>query len=113
MKSLPHSELYSEFSYNAQIGRTLEKTSSSAVSFPDEVLENVWEHMETWLKANEPSGTIDKKSFLLFLELLLHRVRIRGAVSHSFLSKFRNGDLKLWDLNWNQDGRHFLNKRLC
>ncbi|EDM25749.1 putative RNA helicase [Lentisphaera araneosa HTCC2155] len=103
-------ELYSEFAYNAQIGRTLEKTSSSAVHFALEDLESVWDLMEPWLKENEPSGTIEKKLFLLFVELLLHRVRIRGAVSHDFLSKFRDGDLKLWDLNWMKDGRHFLNK---
>lgn len=104
-------EVYAEFGYNALIGRTLEKTESSAVSFNNEDLKQVWQYVELWLKDNEPSQTINEDSFLLFLELFLHRIRTRGAISHSFLSKFRQIDLKLWNLNWMKDNRHFLNKK--
>jgi DEAD/DEAH box helicase domain-containing protein len=40
----------------------------------------------------------------------MHRMRIRGAIHHPFLEKFRNGRLIRWDLNWNNDNRHFLNR---
>jgi DEAD/DEAH box helicase domain-containing protein len=104
-------EVYAEFGYNALIGRTLEKTASSAVSFNIDDLKKVWQNIEPWLKDNEPSQTINEESFLLFLELLLHRIRTRGAISHNYLSKFRQNDLKLWNLNWMKDNRHFLNKK--
>lgn len=103
--------IYAEFGYNALIGRTLEKTASSAVSFDVNDLKKVWSLMEPWLKSNEPSQTIEENGFLLFLDLLLHRIRTRGAISHQYLSKFREHNLKLWDLNWMKDSRHFLNKK--
>lgn len=107
-------EIYSEFGYNAIIGRTLEKTGSSGIIFDDQSLENVWELMEPWLKINDPSGTISRENFLLFLNLLLHRIRTRGAISHPFLNKFRENKRtksSLFNLNWTKDSRHFLNKR--
>jgi len=104
-------EVFAEFGYNSLIGRTLEKTVSSAVNFSVDDLKKVWAIVSPWLKANEPSGTIDEDSFVLFLDLLLHRIRTRGAISHIYLSKFRERDLKLWDLNWMKDNRHFLNKK--
>ncbi|MBN1600876.1 MAG: DEAD/DEAH box helicase [Chitinispirillaceae bacterium] len=104
-------ECFSEFGYDAQIGRTLEKTLSSATFFVLEDLLAVWNSMEPWLRENDRSGTIDKDSFLRFIELVLHRVRVRGAVSHCYLEKFREHDLKLWDLNWMKDSRHFLNRK--
>ena len=104
-------QVFAEFGYNALIGRTLEKTTSSAVSFDIKDLKTVWEIMASWLKTNEPSGTIDENSFLSFLDLLLHRIRTRGAISHVYLNKFRDRDLRLWDLNWMRDNRHFLNKK--
>jgi len=101
--------VYEEFGYNAIIGRTLEKTGSSGVYFRQEDLEEVWNKVKPWLDANEPSGTILEKSFIVFLNLILHRIRTRGAVSHPFLDKYRTRDLSLWDLNWMKDSRHFLN----
>lgn len=46
-----------------------------------------------------------------FTNLLLHRVRIRGAVDHLYLNKYRTERLSIWDLNWMKDSRHFLNPR--
>ena len=103
-------EVFSEFGYNSLIGRTLEKTSSSGVHFSADDLRQVWAKVEPWLKNNEPSGTISEADFMLFLDLVLHRIRTRGAVSHLFLDKFRERDLSLWDLNWMKDTRHFLNR---
>lgn len=103
-------ELYSEFGYNSLIGRTLEKTNSSAVAFSPSIISEAWIKVSQWLEDNEPTKTINEDDFKRFLILLLHRVRTRGAISHSYLSKFREKELKLWDLNWMKDSRHFLNK---
>jgi DEAD/DEAH box helicase domain-containing protein len=106
--------VYEEFGYNALLGRTLEKTGSSAVYFLKKDLEVIWEKLKSWLEANEPSGTINKKDFLRFLELVLHRIRTRGAISHPFLQKFRaasHTSSSIFHLNWTRDSRHFLNKR--
>ncbi len=104
-------EVYSEFGYNALIGRTLEKTSSSGVHFDLKDLMQVWDSIKPWLKTNDVSGSINEKDFVLFLNLLLHRIRTRGAINHEFLNKFRERGLNLWDLNWMKDQRHFLNKK--
>jgi DEAD/DEAH box helicase domain-containing protein len=103
-------ELFSEFGYNARIGRTLEKTGSSAVFMDYGALENVWILMEPWLKDNNLQ-IINQSQFLKFLEILLYRVRVRGGISHPYLEKFRSSDLKIWDLNWMRDERHFLNQK--
>lgn len=102
-------EVLSEFGYNAAIGRTLEKTGSSAVSFNQLSLEETYDALETWMQ-NNLLERIDKVEFVKFLNGILHRMRIRGAVDHEYLSKFRTKELKLWDLNWMRDSRHFLNR---
>lgn len=102
-------EVLSEFGYNAAIGRTLEKTGSSAVSFNQQSLEEAFEALENWMQ-NNLLERINKVEFVKFLNGILHRMRIRGAVDHEYLSKFRTKDLKLWDLNWMRDSRHFLNR---
>ncbi|MCM4156183.1 DEAD/DEAH box helicase [Gramella sp. AN32] len=104
-------EVFSEFGYNSLIGRTLEKTGSSAVYFDSQSIEEVWEKLKPWLDKNEPSGTIKKDEFITFVHLILHRIRSRGAINHPYLEKFRTGNLKRWDLNWMKDSRHFLNRQ--
>ncbi|MGD9556708.1 MAG: DEAD/DEAH box helicase, partial [Mangrovibacterium sp.] len=104
-------EIFTEFGYNAMIGRTLEKTGSSGVYFEENSLKDCWTDLQLWLHENDPSEAIREDDFLRFLHFLLHRVRIRGAISHPYLEKFRNRELKLWDLNWNKDRRHYLNHR--
>ncbi|MFD1162053.1 DEAD/DEAH box helicase [Hwangdonia seohaensis] len=103
-------EIISEFGYNAGIGRTLEKTSSSAPSFNHEKFETIFSIMEPWLNENMLER-MTKDDFLKFLNGCLHRMRIRGAVNHDYLVKFRTRDLKIWDLNWMRDGRHYLSRR--
>ncbi len=104
-------EVYAEFGYNARIGRTLEKTGASAVQFRTEDLAAVWQVMQEWLRANEMEGRVEEAPFMAFLTLVLERIRTRGAITHPHLEKFRTGSLRLWDLNWQKDGRHFLNRR--
>ena len=104
-----HWEILSEFGYNASIGRTLEKTGSSAVSFNKSLFATTYDQIKDWLEKNNLE-TIEKEQFINFLNGILHRMRIRGAMDHEFLTKFRTKDLKLWDLNWMRDSRHYLNK---
>ncbi len=103
-------EVAAEYGYNALIGRTLEKNKASAAYFEGEILRGVFGRMSEWLAANN-LAVIKEGDFTLFLNTLLHRVRTRGAISHAYLKKFRTEELKLWDLNWNKDNRHFLNKK--
>lgn len=103
-------EIISEFGYNAGIGRTLEKTSSSAPSFHHEKFEGVFSKMHSWLNDNMLER-ITKDDFSKFLNGCLHRMRIRGAVNHDYLIDFRKKNLKIPELNWTYNKRHYLNKR--
>jgi len=102
-------EISSEFGYNAIIGRTLEKTGASAVLFPEEKIEEIYGELKPWLDVNN-LGMIDENGFHSFLSGILHRIRIRGGIDHPYLEKYRKDGLKLWDLNWMRDNRHFLNR---
>lgn len=101
-------EILSEFGYDARIGRTLEKTGTAGVAIDSELLIQLFNHLESWFEENNVTAT--KGSFLKFISGLIYRLRTRGALSSPFYEKFRQGQLKLWDLNWMKDKRHFLNK---
>ncbi len=102
-------EIISEFGFNAIIGRTLEKSDASAVKFEEQKLQAVFPLMKEWLSQNNLT-TISESDLLPFTNGILHRVRTRGGIDHEYLSKFRSSELKLWDLNWMRDSRHFLNR---
>lgn len=102
-------EITSEFGFSATIGRTLEKSGASAVKFEEQKLREAFVGMETWLQQNNLL-TIKEADLMPFINGILHRIRIRGGIDHEYLSKFRNEDLRLRDLNWNTDNRHFLNR---
>ena len=103
-------EVVSEFGYNGMIGRTLEKTGSSVVGFNSDLIQSVYDQMSYWMKSNL-MDTVGQEEFVKFVVGVLHRIRLRGGVDHQYLTKFRASDLKLWDLNWMKDGRHFLNRK--
>ncbi len=103
-------EIASEFGYNSIIGRTLEKTGSSAIGIEEAKLDAAWELLQPWLKENHMQQ-MAKADFKRFLFTFLNRLRIRGGISHAYLSKFRTGNFRLWDLNWMRDGQHYLNPR--
>lgn len=103
-------EIVSEFGYNGMIGRTLEKTGSSAVGFDSTTIQSVYESMHGWMATNL-MDSVSVEDFSKFVIGLLHRIRLRGGVDHKYLTKFRTSDLKLWDLNWMRDGTHFLNRK--
>lgn len=104
-------EIYSEFGFNSKIGRTLEKTGASSVFFDAERLAQAVGSFTQWLEHNDVSRTIHQDDLLRFTNLILHRMRNRGAVDHVFLSKFREEKPEINTLNWNYDGRHFLNPK--
>lgn len=102
-------EIVSEYGFNADIGRTLEKTGTSAVRFDDVKLNAIFPLMQNWLSENGLIS-ITEDLFTPFVNGILHRIRIRGGLDHIFLDKFRTGELKIRELNWERDTRHFLNK---
>ncbi|MFN9112806.1 MAG: DEAD/DEAH box helicase [Bacteroidota bacterium] len=102
-------EVASEFGYNALIGRTLEKSGASGVRFDEAQLLAIFHSLVPWLRENNLSN-LDEQDFVAFLNGILHRIRTRGGIDHEYLSKFRSNSLKLWDLNWMRDNRHFLNR---
>jgi DEAD/DEAH box helicase domain-containing protein len=102
-------EVISEFGYNALIGRTLEKSGASAVKFDDSQLAKVYSIVENWLGQNNLS-TISENELTPFLNGILHRIRVRGGIDHTYFSKFRENRQELRELNWWQDPRHFLNR---
>lgn len=106
-------EITSEFGLTAQLGRTLEKTGASATFFKTEQIRKVFALMKPWMEANNMSAEAeDEMRFCHFVYGILQRMRTHGAVDHIYLEKYRKENLTRWALNWNRDGRHFLNKIL-
>lgn len=103
-------EVYNEFGFDALIGRTLEKTGTSAVYFDKAALYAVWLGIEKWWLEQEQTTPLEKGQFMAFVFLMLQRVRTRGSIHHEFLQKFREERYSLWDLNWSRDSSHFLNR---
>ena len=102
-------EIYSEFGFTSRVGRTLEKTGASSAYFDTSLLHAAWDEMMEWIEHNDVSRSIKREDFLKFTNLVLHRIRTRGAIDHAYYSKYRSERLSLWDLNWQKDGCHFLN----
>jgi DEAD/DEAH box helicase domain-containing protein len=102
-------EVISEFGYNALIGRTLEKSGASAVKFDDTKLKTLFSKLENWLQENN-LVSISEAELIPFINGILHRIRIRGAIDHKYFSKYRSGNQELGELNWWHDNRHFLNR---
>lgn len=103
-------EILSEFALTAQLGRTLEKTGSSASFFKQDLLSEVHTKMIDWLKDNSMAHIGENESiFIHFLYGILQRMRIHGAVDNPFFEKYRKENLNQYALNWKFDSRHFLN----
>lgn len=105
-------EIVSEFGLTSQLGRTLEKTGSSAVFFKSEDIQRVYDLMKDFLNENRLEYVAkDEQGFRHFVYGILQRMRRRGAIDHPYFDKYRNESLTLWALNWKKDKRHFLNRR--
>lgn len=101
-------EIVSEFGFTSTVGRSLELTGSSAPYFMKEDINEVYDLIQPWLQENNLQ-TITPEEFGRFAEGFLMRMRQHGGINHPYLDKFRK-DLRLWDLNWNRDNKHFLNR---
>ena len=107
-------EICAEFGLMAQRGRTLEKVGSSACFFDRDQLEDVFTIMQPWMRENQLDYVADdRQRFLLFLNGLLHRMRLRGAVDHPYYERYRGSEFKQVNLNWSFQLQHihFLNKK--
>ena len=104
-------EIVSELGLSSQLGRTLEKTGSSATFFKSEDIRRVYDLMKDFLMDNNLGYVADdERAFCHYVYGILQRMRRHGAVDHPYLDKYRKEALTLWALNWNRDGRHFLNR---
>ena len=104
-------EIVSELGLMSQLGRTLEKTGSSATFIKSEDIHNVFGLMKDFLINNNLQYVADEEQkFCHYVYGILQRMRRHGAVDHPYLDKYRKESLKLWALNWYKDGRHFLNR---
>lgn len=105
-------EIVSEFGLTSQLGRTLEKTGASATFFKQEDIQKVYELMNGFLRGSNLSYVADdSNAFMHFVYGILQRMRQHGAVDHPYLEKYRNEKLTSYALNWQYDGRHFLNRK--
>ncbi len=100
-------EIASEFGYNAIIGRTLEKTGSSATFFDETNLALCFESLKEWL-TNNALSLINKDEFKHFLIIFLHRLRKRGGMDHIYLNRFRTGRSNYYLITQNTNKQHFL-----
>ncbi|MEQ9412807.1 MAG: hypothetical protein RIF39_03200, partial [Cyclobacteriaceae bacterium] len=75
-------EIWSEFSFSAGIGRTLEKAGASAVEFDLEQFADVYNQIRFWLEKETLGDRINQELFLKFLLGFLHRLRFKGGVDH-------------------------------
>lgn len=80
-------EIVRELGYGANIGRTLEKTGSSATFFKEDELSEVYLLMREWFKEN--NREIKEEDFIQFLNGVLHRMRLRGGIDHPYLENYR------------------------
>ena len=102
-------DICSEFGLNAQVGRTLEKTGSSATYFDKADLENAWLHIENWVAENQLLMT--QEEFVAFANGILHRMRIRGAIDHPYLNWFRDTAMDWYKLNWGGRDKQIYDER--
>lgn len=102
-------EIVSEYGLNAQLGRTLEKTGASAIHFDYDKIQLLFPALHNWLSENQ-LGMITASELEAYVHGILQRLRQKGAIDHPHLEKYRASGLRLWDLNWSRDSRHYLNR---
>ena len=99
-------EVWAEMTLNSMLGRTLQKTGTSATYFLPQDLEAVYDGMRKYMEDYNLSG-IPKEEFIRFVNGLLHRMRIRGGVDHPYFERYRT-QIDTFSLNWSQSKLHIL-----
>jgi len=100
-------EIVSEFGYNAVLGRTLEKTGSTATYFNEEDIRKTYDSLKPWMDANS-LGVITYPEFSRYLNAFLHRLRIRGGLHHPYLQVFRTGKSNYYLITTKVNKQYFL-----
>ncbi|MDG5800797.1 DEAD/DEAH box helicase [Marinilabiliaceae bacterium ANBcel2] len=103
-------EIWSEFTFSAGIGRTLEKSGASAVEFSRDILADVYAQLSHWMKSNNLADRIDQNSFEKFILGFLHRLRFKGGVDHLYLRKYRTEKTNYYLITQNVNKSFFLMK---
>lgn len=103
-------EIWSEFSFSAGIGRTLEKAGASAVEFDISQFEDVYNQIKIWLNKETLGDRVNQELFFKFLLGFLHRLRFKGGVDHVYLKKYRSERTNYWLITQNTNKKHFLIK---
>ena len=82
-------EITSEFGFNARIGRTLEKTGTSAARPDPAMMQGIVPDL-TEMVRNEIGelSALDEKSMRGLIHGLVHHMRVRGAIYHQALSGY-------------------------
>lgn len=101
-------EIWAEYSYNSILGRTLEKSGASGISYDMETLKDIYRQMQGWLHENHLDTRMEERTFLNFLGGFLYRLRTRGAVDHPYLRKYRNEKSNYWLITQSANKNHFL-----
>lgn len=101
-------EIWSEFSFSAGIGRTLEKAGASGVEFDISHFEDVYNQIKYWLEKETLGDRINQELFFRFLIGFLHRLRFKGGVDHIYLKKYRSERTNYWLITQNTNKKHFL-----
>ncbi len=100
-------EIWSQYTYNALIGRTLEKTGASATFFDPQRLQAAYQALQPWLAANA-LHQLSEEEFMRFLSGFLHRLRVRGGVDHPYLRVFRSDYPSYYSITQKRNGPFFL-----
>jgi len=103
-------EIWSEFSFSAGVGRTLEKSGASAVEFDTTQLDDVYNQIKYWLEKETLGERINPETFSKFLLGFLHRLRFKGGVDHAYLKKYRSERTNYWLITQSANKKHFLIK---
>lgn len=101
--------IFAEFGYNAIIGRTLEKTGSAGAFFKTDKFEEIYDHIKKWFATQTTNLNLpSQEQFNQFLTVFLHRMRIRGAIEHTYLNTYRTDKSSYYNLTESRNPQFFM-----
>ena len=106
-------EIASEFGLNSLLGRTLEKTKSSATYFRKQDIKDLYDDLlldnDLDIEVKNKLIAVGENVVLGLINNILHRFRLKGAIDHEYLTLYKT-DKTINNLNWSYNDKHFLNK---